>query len=115
MPFDVPAIFGDAWQWHRTIMEADIARNFDAFYERGRDRLSESLRGQIERGRQVSAVDYNDAVDRIQATGEAFEEVFDHCDVHPHRRDGRARARRASSRRAARRSARSGPSRACRR
>ncbi len=81
MPFDVPAIFGDAWQWHRTIMEADIARSFGAFYERGRDRLSESLLGQIERGRQVSAVEYNDAVDRMQATGEAFEEVFDHCDV----------------------------------
>jgi len=81
VPFDVPAIFHEAWQWHRTIMEADIARSFHAFYERGRDTLSESLRGQIERGRQVSAVDYNDAVDRIQATGEAFEAVFDRCDV----------------------------------
>jgi Asp-tRNA(Asn)/Glu-tRNA(Gln) amidotransferase A subunit family amidase len=81
IPFIVPANFHEAWQWHRTIMEADIARSFHAFYERGRDRLSESLRGQIERGRQVSAVDYNDAVDRIQATGEAFEDVFDRCDV----------------------------------
>jgi Asp-tRNA(Asn)/Glu-tRNA(Gln) amidotransferase A subunit family amidase len=80
-PFDVPANFGEAWQWHRAIMEADIARNFHELYERGRSQLSESLRGQIERGRQVSAIDYNNALDRMHATGEAFDEIFDHCDV----------------------------------
>jgi Asp-tRNA(Asn)/Glu-tRNA(Gln) amidotransferase A subunit family amidase len=80
-PFNVPAIFRDAWQWHAAIMEADLARNYHELYERGRDRLSESLRGQIERGRQVSAIDYNNAVDRIQATSTAFEEIFDHCDA----------------------------------
>ena len=62
-------------------MEADLARNFHAFYERGRDRLSESLRGQIERGRRVTAVDYNNAVDRRMATALAFDEVFDRCDA----------------------------------
>jgi Asp-tRNA(Asn)/Glu-tRNA(Gln) amidotransferase A subunit family amidase len=81
MPFNVPSIFADAWQWHRTIMEADIARNYRVDYERGRDRLSDSLRGQIERGRQVSAIDYNDAVDRMQATRVAFDEIFDRCDA----------------------------------
>ena len=81
MPFEVPAIFGAAWQWQRAIMEADIARNFHEFYERGRDRLSESLRGQIERGRQVSAIDYNNAVDRIPATSAAFDVIFERCDA----------------------------------
>jgi len=80
-PFTVPAIFRDAWQWHATIMEADLARNYHELYERGRDRLSESLRGQIERGRRVTAVDYNNAVDRIRATSVAFEEIFDRCDA----------------------------------
>lgn len=80
-PFNVPAVFRDAWQWHGTIMEADIARNYHHEYERGRDRLSESLRGQIERGRQVTAVDYNNAVDRIEAVSVAFEEMFDRCDA----------------------------------
>ena len=27
-PFAVPAVFADAWRWHQTIMEADLARNF---------------------------------------------------------------------------------------
>jgi Asp-tRNA(Asn)/Glu-tRNA(Gln) amidotransferase A subunit family amidase len=81
LPFTVPAIFLDAWQWHATIMEADLARNYHTLYERGRDRLSESLRGQIERGQRVTAVDYNNAVARIRATGLAFEEIFDRCDA----------------------------------
>ena len=79
--FSVPAMFSAAWQWHATIMEADIARNFHELYERGREQLSESLRGQIERGRRVTAVDYNNAVARIPATGAAFDEVFDRCDA----------------------------------
>jgi len=81
VPFSVPSIFDDAWQWHATVMEADLARNYHALYERGRDRLSDSLRAQIERGRLVSAVDYNNAVARIDAMGTAFEEIFDRCDV----------------------------------
>ncbi len=81
LPFSVPAVFRDAWSWHATVMEADLARNFHDLYERGRDGLSESLRGQIERGRRVSAVDYNNAVDRIQAVSTAFEEIFDRCDA----------------------------------
>lgn len=81
MPFGVPSVFNDAWAWHATIMEADIARSFGALYERGRDQLSESLRGQIERGRRVTAVDYNNALGRREAMSLAFEEIFDRCDV----------------------------------
>lgn len=80
-PFAVPAVFDEVWEWHRTIMEADLARNFHAYYERGRDRLSDSLRGQIERGRRVSAVDYNNAVARIATTALAFDEIFDRCEA----------------------------------
>jgi Asp-tRNA(Asn)/Glu-tRNA(Gln) amidotransferase A subunit family amidase len=81
LPFEVPGVFRDAWAWHATINEADIARNYRRDFERGGDRMSESLRGQIERGRRVLAVDYNDAVDRIEATHRAFDEMFDRCDA----------------------------------
>jgi Asp-tRNA(Asn)/Glu-tRNA(Gln) amidotransferase A subunit family amidase len=80
-PFSVPAIFRDVWQWHSTIMDADIARNFHIDYERGRDLMSEALQGQIERGLRVSAIDYNNAVDRMQAVSAALDEVFDRCDA----------------------------------
>ncbi len=79
--FIVPALFADAWKWHRAIMEADLARSFRHEYQRGREQLSESLRGQIERGLAVTAIEYNDAVERREATAEAFEEVFDWCDA----------------------------------
>ena len=79
--FDVPMALAGVWEWHRLIMEADIARNYRHEYEEGRDRLSESLRAQIERGRQVTAVDYNDAVDRIDAVNAGLEELFDRYDT----------------------------------
>lgn len=81
LPFNVPAIFNDVWQWHATIMEADLARNLRELEARGRGQLSDSLRDQIERGRRVTAVDYNDAVARIEAMGSAFDEIFDRCDA----------------------------------
>ena len=79
--FSVPAVMRDAWKWHATVMEADIARNYQHEYDEGRERLSESLRAQIERGRRVTAVDYNVAVDRRDAVAASFDEVFDRCDA----------------------------------
>jgi Asp-tRNA(Asn)/Glu-tRNA(Gln) amidotransferase A subunit family amidase len=66
---------------HRLVMEADIAGSFEAEYERGRDRLSASLRGQIERGRQVSAVDYRRALERRAAIRLAIDTLFDRFDA----------------------------------
>jgi Asp-tRNA(Asn)/Glu-tRNA(Gln) amidotransferase A subunit family amidase len=81
VPFTVPAVFRDAWEWHRIVMEADLARSFRHEYAEGRDKLSDSLRAQIERGQRVTAVEYNDAVDRRDAVAESFDEVFDRCDA----------------------------------
>jgi Asp-tRNA(Asn)/Glu-tRNA(Gln) amidotransferase A subunit family amidase len=80
-PFNVPGMLAEAWEWHRLVMEADLARSFHHEFERGREQLSGTLREQIERGRRVSAVDYNNAVDRIGVMEEAFDEVFDRCDA----------------------------------
>jgi len=79
--FELPATAADAIGWHNTVMEADIAGSFEIEYERGRDRLSASLRGQIERGRQISAVDYRKALARVPVLLESFEAVFDHYDA----------------------------------
>lgn len=82
MACDLPEPFGHALDWHRTIMEADLAKNYDADYERGADQLSASLRGQIERGRGVLAVDYTRALDKIPLLNGALNELFDlRCDV----------------------------------
>jgi Asp-tRNA(Asn)/Glu-tRNA(Gln) amidotransferase A subunit family amidase len=66
---------------HRLVMEADIAGSFEAEYERGRDRLSASLRGQIERGRLVTAVDYRRALNRRDLIRAAIDTLYDRFDA----------------------------------
>jgi Asp-tRNA(Asn)/Glu-tRNA(Gln) amidotransferase A subunit family amidase len=80
-PFELPVSAGDAVDWHRTVMEADLAGSFELEYERGRDQLSASLRGQIERGRTVTAVAYRQALARVPVLLDSFETVFDHYDA----------------------------------
>ena len=75
--FKLPAAYKDAWKWHQTIMEADLAKNYEADYQEGRDKLSEALRGQIERGRRVRAVDYNKALDKVPALNSGLNELFE--------------------------------------
>jgi Asp-tRNA(Asn)/Glu-tRNA(Gln) amidotransferase A subunit family amidase len=67
----------DAWPWQRAIMEAEMAANLEREYEQGRDRLSDGLRRQIERGREVRAVDYQRALSRIAPLNESFAELFE--------------------------------------
>ncbi len=66
----------EAWEWHRTIMDAEIAVNLEREWEQGRDRLSASLRARIEHGRQVRAFDYQHAVARARLLPESFLELF---------------------------------------
>jgi len=80
-PFDLPESAARAIDWHRTIFEADLAASFELEYERGADKLSASLRGQIERGRQVTAVDYQKALARIEIVNAGFEELFARFDA----------------------------------
>jgi len=77
LPPDAAAVY----DLHRTMMEADIANSFRAEYDRGRDRLSESLRSQIERGRAVTPAEYRRALERRDATAEAFDGIFQSFDA----------------------------------
>jgi Asp-tRNA(Asn)/Glu-tRNA(Gln) amidotransferase A subunit family amidase len=66
----------EAWDWHRTISDAEVALNLLPEWERGRDGLSPSLRGRIERGRDVRALDYQLARSRVDPIHESFLELF---------------------------------------
>jgi Asp-tRNA(Asn)/Glu-tRNA(Gln) amidotransferase A subunit family amidase len=78
---DLPDIALDALELHRTIMEAEMAAALVNEYDRGRERLSESLRSQLERGRRVTAFDYQTALARVPLLYEGFAELFDRCDA----------------------------------
>ncbi len=75
--FKLPVGYKDAWKWHQTIMEADLAKNFELEYQEGREQLSETLCGQIERGRRVRAVNYNKALDQVPALSSGLNQLFD--------------------------------------
>ena len=67
----------EAWEWHQTIMGAEMAANLEREWDKGRDALSEQLRAQIERGREVRAIDYQRALSRIAPIHESFVELFE--------------------------------------
>lgn len=69
------------WDWQRTVMEAEIAANYDAEWTLGRDRLSASLRSQIERGRRTTAFDYQCALAQIAVVNAAFDDLYARYDV----------------------------------
>jgi len=80
-PFELPESAARAIDWHRTIFEADLAASFELEYDRGAEKLSASMRSQIEGGRQVAAVDYQKALARIEIVNAGFEELFDRFDA----------------------------------
>ena len=67
----------DAWQWHQTIMGAEMAHNLEREWTNGRDLLSEQLRAQIERGREVRASDYLGALSQVTPLQASFLELFE--------------------------------------
>ena len=77
----LPEPFEGAVEWHRTIMHADLAKSFAGYYERGKEELSGTLRGMIEDGQQILAVDYNRAVDWRQVLNSGLDEVFERYDA----------------------------------
>jgi Asp-tRNA(Asn)/Glu-tRNA(Gln) amidotransferase A subunit family amidase len=78
---ELPESAAAALDWHRTIMEAEMAANLDAEWERGRDRLSEQLRALMARGRETRALDYQKALARIPLLNEGFAEIFERFDA----------------------------------
>jgi len=66
----------EAWDWQRTIMEAEMAANLEPLWLAGRERLSERLRSLMERGRETRAIDYQRVLRRVPAVVESFDELF---------------------------------------
>ena len=67
----------NAWDWHRTILGAELAVNLAHEWDKGRDKLSEQLRAQIERGQQVRAAKYLRARANVDPVRESFVELFE--------------------------------------
>ena len=66
----------EAWDWQRTIMEAEMAANLAPLWDAGKEKLSERLRGLMERGREARAFDYQRALRAVPPVVESFDELF---------------------------------------
>ena len=66
----------EPWEWHKLIMEAEMAANLEREWTAGRERLSPQLRALIERGREVKAVDYQRALRGVRALVDDVDELF---------------------------------------
>ena len=73
--------YKEVFDWHRTIMETDLAVNFESHYQRGKDKLSDVLREMIERGLEVKAVDYHRAAGMIPSLRDGMDEIFAEYDA----------------------------------
>jgi Asp-tRNA(Asn)/Glu-tRNA(Gln) amidotransferase A subunit family amidase len=78
---ELPAIFDEAVELHRILMEADLALSFMIEYERGRSQLSSILLEMIERGQKVLATQYNSALGKVPILNAALEDIFKYYDV----------------------------------
>jgi Asp-tRNA(Asn)/Glu-tRNA(Gln) amidotransferase A subunit family amidase len=70
-----------AWDWHRIIMECEMAAQLTAEWERGREQLSTRLQEQLARGRAATAFDYQQALARIPQVNAGFDELFERYDA----------------------------------
>jgi len=79
--FELSAGADELAEWHRVIMDAEVAVNLRREWETGRDRLSAPLRGRIEAGHAVRAPEYlaaRAAAGPLMATfTELFEQRYD--------------------------------------
>jgi len=78
---DLPAIYDRALPNHRSIMCADLAKNLQPYYERGKDGISPQLTALIEEGKSVTAVDYNRALDWREVLYDGLAEIFEDFDA----------------------------------
>jgi Asp-tRNA(Asn)/Glu-tRNA(Gln) amidotransferase A subunit family amidase len=66
----------EPWDWHRTVMEAEMAANLEPLYLAGKKKLSSRLRELMERGREARALDYQRALRNRSGAIENIDELF---------------------------------------
>jgi Asp-tRNA(Asn)/Glu-tRNA(Gln) amidotransferase A subunit family amidase len=78
---ELPAVVGQAAQWHDRIADAEFALALQREYINHPARLSDGLRQRVEHGMQVPVLDYLVARDRMPHASCAFDEYFEHYDA----------------------------------
>lgn len=74
-------VYDEVFEWHRRVMEADLAKNFARDFQRAPEKISPQLTEMIERGQKVLAVDYNLGIDRMSLFEHGLDPVFENFEA----------------------------------
>ncbi len=78
---ELPPLFESVWDWQNVVNDVDIAANYSGLCARGMDKISPSLRDQIEHGSEIKAVDYLHATGQRASLNAYLDEIFDDYDA----------------------------------
>ncbi|MCK5445591.1 MAG: amidase [Rhodospirillaceae bacterium] len=78
---DLASVYDEVFQWHRLVMDVEIAKNFADDFKRGADQISPELTEIFERGKAAHGVDYSLALDRQSLFARGMDEIFEDFDV----------------------------------
>lgn len=78
---ELPEVFNNAVDWHRTVMNADLAKNLGRHYARAKTLLSTRLQNMIEDGQHYLATEYNQAIDAVGVLNAGLDQVFNRYDA----------------------------------
>ena len=73
---ELPEGFAGIPDWHKIIMESDMARSFSEEYSKSKNKLSDKIIEAIERGMKYTAVEYNNALSKIEVANTYFNQFF---------------------------------------
>jgi len=68
-------------EWHKIIMESDMATSFSKEYKSSKYKLSDKIVEAIERGMKYTSVEYNDALSKIDTANTYFKQFFHDYDA----------------------------------
>ena len=78
---ELPEGFKGISEWHKIIMESDMAASFSKEYKSFKNKLSDKIVEAIERGMKYTSVEYNDALSKIDTANTFFKQFFHDYDA----------------------------------
>ena len=78
---ELPKGFAAIPDWHKIIMESDMARSFSEEYKKSKNKLSDKIIEAIERGMKYTSVEYNNALAKVDVANAYFNQFFHDYDV----------------------------------
>ncbi len=78
---ELPVGFSKIPEWHKIVMESDMASSFSNEYKKSKNKLSNKIIEAIERGMKYTSIEYNNALSQIDVANSYFNQFFHDYDA----------------------------------